>query len=130
MDSPAPPLLLRDTPRRKWNAAASSGCKVLIGSTHRWGEFMKTLSEAGDEELFEMCWQEARGFVASSDAVEKEAICARIERRLSALSDEDRATFIKRLEARDGGEEEWGLASRRKAMVRILREILDGSPKK
>jgi hypothetical protein len=91
---------------------------------------MKTLSEAGEEEILEMCWQEAREFVTSSDAAEKEAICVRIERRLSALSDEDRATFIKLLEARDGGEEEWGLASRREAMVRILREILDGSPKK
>jgi hypothetical protein len=91
---------------------------------------MKTMSDAGEEELFEMCWQEAREFVTSSDPVEKEAICVRIERRLSALSDEDRAIFIKLLEARDGGEEEWGLASRREAMVRILREILDGSPKR
>ena len=91
---------------------------------------MKTMSDAGEDELFELCWQDARGFVTSSDAVEKEAICVRIERRLSVLSDEDRATFIQRLEARDGGVEEWGLASRREAMVRILREILDGSPKK
>ena len=91
---------------------------------------MKTLSEAGEEELFEMCWQEARGFVTSSDAVEKEAICVRIERRLSVLSDEDRASLIKRLEVRDGGESEWGLASRREAMVRILREIIDANPEK
>jgi len=91
---------------------------------------MKTMSDAGEEELFEMCWHEAREFVTSIDAVEKEAICVRIEQRLSALSDEDRAAFIKRLEARDGGEEEWGLASRPEAMVRILRDIIDGSPKK
>jgi len=91
---------------------------------------MKTMSDAGEDELFEMCWREAREFVTSSDAVEKEAICVRLESRLSALSDEDRATFIERLEARDGGEGEWGLAARREAMVRILREIIDESPKK
>jgi hypothetical protein len=91
---------------------------------------MKTMSDAGEDELFELCWQDAREFVTSSDAVEKEAICVRIERRLSVLSDEDRASLIKRLEVRDGGESEWGLASRREAMVRILREIIDANPKK
>lgn len=91
---------------------------------------MKTLSEGGEDELLELCWHEAREFVSSSDAVEKNAICARIELRLRALSDEDRASLINRLEARDGGEGVWGLASRRKEMVSILREIIDAIPKK
>jgi hypothetical protein len=84
----------------------------------------ESLSEAGEDALLETCWQDAREFVTSSDLIEMEAIRARLKQRLSGLCEEDRARFVERLQARDGGCDEWGLAAKREEMVRVLRHAL------
>lgn len=88
---------------------------------------MKTLSEPGENDSFELCWQEAYKFVTLADVLEKKAICARIEPHLSVLSDKDRASFIKHLEARDGRMNELATSQRDKK-VRFLRDTIDAKP--
>jgi hypothetical protein len=44
--------------------------------------------------------------------------------RLGALSGEDRARFVERLEVRGGGLEQWGLAAKREEMLRVLRDAV------
>lgn len=84
----------------------------------------ESLSEAGEDALLEICWQDARELVTSGDVIQRELIRAQLKRRLSVLSEEDRARFVERFEARDGGLDEWGLSARRQEMVRVLRDAL------
>jgi hypothetical protein len=90
---------------------------------------VESLSEGGEDELLEICWRDAREFATSGNLTEMEAIRARLRLRLSVLSGEDRARFVQRIEARDGGMDEWGLKAKREEMVRVLRDAVGAEPK-